>query len=192
VRTTAAPLLPVRAGADRSIGPMKVKSASDVFLLGAGFSRAISPSMPLLQGLAERVLGRGANRRLVPPEVLATMKRRGGQVPAAHSTGLTALLTQETMRALWFAAGDALKRARRIISMGYSLPESDLTMKHFLRTTCARGAEIVVVDPSAAAHQNFQRLFAGTGLRIVSHTGTRGSIDRFVQQHLADRADALT
>src|SRR5688572_6617901 len=49
------------------------RNASDVFLLGAGFARAISPTMPLLQDLAARVRKayRGAGR--VPVEVAGMM-----------------------------------------------------------------------------------------------------------------------
>ena len=50
----------------------------------------------------------------------------------------SALFTHETIRALWFEAGETLKRAKRLVCMGYSLPESDLTMKHFLRTTTGK------------------------------------------------------
>lgn len=94
----------------------------------------------------------------------------------------TALLTHETIRALWFEAGDALGRARRVICMGYSLPESDLTMKHFLRTTCRRGARIEVVDPSAEARRNFERFFRGTGVHVRQHAHGAATIARFVGQ----------
>lgn len=92
----------------------------------------------------------------------------------------TALLTHETIRALWFEAGEALKRARRLICMGYSLPESDLTMKHFLRTTCNERAEVVIVDRSDEARRNFQRLFHETTVRVAARTATCQSIERYV------------
>ena len=53
----------------------------------------------------------------------------------------------------WCDAGEALRHARRVVCLGYSLPESDLTMKHFLRTTCRAGTRIDVVDPSREARE---------------------------------------
>jgi hypothetical protein len=94
-----------------------------------------------------------------------------------------ALLTHETIRALWFSAGEALRRADRVICMGYSLPESDLTMMHFLRTTSRRG-RILIVDPSQTAEHNFQRLFHGTGLRVESYACGPRTIPRFVGEHV--------
>lgn len=96
----------------------------------------------------------------------------------------TALLTHETIRALWFEGGDALKRARRVICMGYSLPESDLTMKHFLRTSCASRAEVVIVDPSVDALRNFEGLFGGTHVRFRHHRCGKATIARFVAEEL--------
>lgn len=77
------------------------------------------------------------------------------------------LLTHETIRALWFQAGEALQHAERVVCLGYSLPESDLTMKHFLRTTCAADARFVVVNQSRDAVRNLERLFQGTRVKVV-------------------------
>ena len=90
------------------------------------------------------------------------------------------LLTHETIRALWFEAGDALQRARRIVCMGYSLPESDLTMIHFLRTTCEAGARIEVVNQTREARENMQHLFRHTRVRIEQRCTGRNCIARFV------------
>lgn len=78
----------------------------------------------------------------------------------------SSLLTHETIRALWFEAGEALGRARRILCIGYSLPASDLTMSHFLRTTCAPGARFQVVNQSQEALTHFEELFRGTEVRV--------------------------
>lgn len=42
----------------------------------------------------------------------------------------------EALRSMWFQAGEAIKQANRIFCLGYSLPESDLTIAQFLRS-CA-------------------------------------------------------
>jgi hypothetical protein len=92
------------------------------------------------------------------------------------------LLTHETIRALWFDAGEALRHARRIVCMGYSLPESDLTMMHFLRTTCARGATFEIVNPGRHALGNFKRLFHGARVRITQCVSGRNCIAEFVRR----------
>jgi hypothetical protein len=92
------------------------------------------------------------------------------------------LLTHETIRALWFEAGEALKHARHIVSMGYSLPDSDLTMMHFLRTTCAPEACIQVVNQSTTAKQNFERLFRGTDVRVEQNASGENCIEDFVRR----------
>lgn len=94
------------------------------------------------------------------------------------------LLTHETIRALWFEAGEALKRAERIVCMGYSLPESDLTMKHFLRTTCAADGRLEIVNPAATSLENFRRLFRGTGVRIEQRARGPECIAEFVARGL--------
>ncbi|PTX90834.1 hypothetical protein [Opitutus sp. ER46] len=140
---------------------MHAAPSSDVFLLGAGFARAISPAMPLLQGLAARVLRRRRARR-IPPAVCRMMRENFAYALSFLKQAKLWITTADN-RALWFEAGEALQRARRIIAMGYSLPSSDLTMKHFLRTTCRPRSELVIVDPSPHAARNFMQLLHGAG-----------------------------
>jgi hypothetical protein len=92
------------------------------------------------------------------------------------------LLTHETIRALWFEAGEALKHARRVVCMGYSLPESDLTMMHFLRTTCGTDARIEVVNQTREALKNFERLFRGTKVHVEQCVTGGNCIAEFVGQ----------
>jgi hypothetical protein len=90
------------------------------------------------------------------------------------------LLTHETIRALWFDAGEALKQARRIVCMGYSLPESDLTMMHFLRTTCGSEARLDVVNQSETATPRFERLFRGTPVHVEQCASGENCIAEYV------------
>jgi hypothetical protein len=92
------------------------------------------------------------------------------------------LLTHETIRALWFEAGAALKQARRLVCMGYSLPASDLTMMHFLRTTCRRGARISLVNQGPEALKNFQVLFRHAGIDVEQCTTGENCVPDFVAQ----------
>jgi len=53
----------------------------------------------------------------------------------------------ESIRSMWFQAGEAIKSATRIVCMGYSLPSSDLTMAHFLKTSAPpRSVPFEIVD----------------------------------------------
>jgi hypothetical protein len=91
------------------------------------------------------------------------------------------LLTHETIRALWFRAGEALRNARRLVCMGYSLPESDLTMMHFLRTTCGPNVHIDVVNQSTNATKRFERLFRGTSVRVEHCASGENCIAEYVE-----------
>lgn len=92
----------------------------------------------------------------------------------------SALFTHETIRALWFQAGETLKRAQRLVCMGYSLPESDLTMKHFLRTTTGTEITIEIVDPSPEALANFKRLLRGWPVKLTQSCAGENCIEDFV------------
>jgi hypothetical protein len=91
------------------------------------------------------------------------------------------LLTHETIRALWFEAGVALKRARRMVCIGYSLPDSDLTMMHFLRTTCGPDLRIDVINQTTEAAKKLQRLFRQTSVRVDRCISGENCIPKFVE-----------
>jgi hypothetical protein len=66
------------------------------------------------------------------------------------------LFTHETIRSLWFRAAQALRKADRVVCIGYSMPESDLTMRHFLRSALAGRevpVEIVNLDDLRSSYQ---------------------------------------
>ena len=90
------------------------------------------------------------------------------------------LLTHETIRALWFEAGEALVHARRVVCMGYSLPLSDLTMMHFLRSGCGTRAEFEVVNQSREALDHFTQLFHGTRVRVKQRVTGKDCVADYV------------
>lgn len=102
----------------------------------------------------------------------------------------SALFTHETIRALWFEAGETLKRAKRLVCMGYSLPESDLTMKHFLRTSTSADATFEIVDPSEEAFSNFKRLLRGSPAKLQQSFAGPDCIQQFVE-HLPQSPSGL-
>ncbi len=93
------------------------------------------------------------------------------------------LLTHETIRALWFEAGETLKRARHLVCLGYSLPTSDLTMMHFLRATLSPGARVELVNQDRQSVSNFERLLQGAEIEIVQASSGENCISEFVQRH---------
>lgn len=101
----------------------------------------------------------------------------------------SALLTHETIRALWFEAGEALARARRVLCMGYSLPTSDLTMAHFLRTTCAADARFEVVNQSEEALSHFEKLFQGTRVHVSQPVSGPDCIARSVARDVGGKRE---
>ena len=93
------------------------------------------------------------------------------------------LLTHETIRALWFEAGETLKRARHLVCLGYSLPASDLTMMHFLRAALSPGARVELVNQDRESVSNFERLLKGADIEIVQANSGENCISEFVQRH---------
>ena len=56
------------------------------------------------------------------------------------------LMSDQTIQSLWFRAGEALCQADEVTFIGYSLPMSDLVMRHFLASRLNPTATINVVD----------------------------------------------
>lgn len=146
-----------------------------------------------------RALARGEPIYFVPPPPYPRSKsaRRSSHVRRLNAVAdkypflvppiydKSSLFTHETIRALWFEAGEALARARRVVCMGYSLPESDLTMGHFLRTTCADGARFEVINQSEDALPHFQELFRDTSVQVSQPVRGRDCIARAMAQEFA-------
>jgi hypothetical protein len=44
----------------------------------------------------------------------------------------------ESLRSMWFQAGQAIREAKKIVCMGYSLPTGDLTMGQFLKSSAPK------------------------------------------------------
>src|SRR3954469_17003032 len=82
----------------------------EVFLLGAGFARAVSPTMPLLQDLADRVRdGLGSSAR-IPAEVTAMMEEN-----FAHA--LSYLENEKP----WVTAADNLRHRALYLEMSHAI-----------------------------------------------------------------------
>ena len=67
----------------------------------------------------------------------------------------------ETIRSLWFQAGQALRNASTVYSIGYSLPEADFTMRYFLSANAPRSkVKLYVVNRNTdgQAVQRYRKL----------------------------------
>ena len=67
----------------------------------------------------------------------------------------------ETIRSLWFQAGQSLQKSSRVFCLGYSLPETDLTVRYFLSANAPRSkVELYVVNRNTGgqAVQRYRRL----------------------------------
>ena len=98
-------------------------------------------------------------------------RRLSGKCPliVPPTSDKSGFFQHEALRSMWFQAGEAIRRASRVICFGYSLPDSDLTMAQFLRS-CAPpsriGFEIVDLaerDKCESKIEHFTRI-VGTGL----------------------------
>lgn len=94
-----------------------------------------------------------------------------------------------TIRMLWTAAREALREAEEVMCVGYSLPETDLTMKLFLRAA-ARPKKVVIVnkehptdEKGQAMLRRFQEAFPQAG--IDGHFMCEDSVEKMTEYLVA-------
>jgi hypothetical protein len=81
------------------------------------------------------------------------------------------LLTHETVRSIWFKGSEALRAASRVIFIGYSLPKSDRTMLHFLRTSMNPMARLDIVAPPGELLVHYRANLAFPAAQITQPFG---------------------
>lgn len=89
------------------------------------------------------------------------------------------------MRAQWRRALHAMRSASSIALIGYSLPESDLQVREFLRSGIS-GVKVDVVNPCTDVAERVQRLL-GEGIEICTFSGEnaiRDYVDATAGHHL--------
>lgn len=120
--------------------------------------------------------------------------RLGGKHPLIIPPTLdkSAYFQHESLRWLWYRAGEAIKKARRVICMGYSLPDSDLTMAQFLRT-CAPASpipfEIVDLterDTRESRCEHFARIIGKDSFKFQQNYSGENCIPSFIIKELID------
>lgn len=66
-----------------------------------------------------------------------------------------------SLRGVWKQAEDALARTRRLVVIGYSLPETDEDVRTLLVRSLCSEAAVLVIDPADHVWQRFETLFPG-------------------------------
>jgi len=90
-----------------------------------------------------------------------------GFMPATIPPTYAKLTQQSWLRTIWHEALDALSKAKKIIFIGYSMPDSDGFMQALMHSALAIRAsrpnfvppQVFVIDKSQKTHQRYQRLF---------------------------------
>ncbi|HEY3466894.1 MAG TPA: hypothetical protein VGL47_17295 [Amycolatopsis sp.] len=90
-----------------------------------------------------------------------------------------------TIRAMWRQAAEALREAEELVIMGFSLPPSDQIVSSMLATELNANAKIIPVDYSDAVVRNLERIFPAE--RIVTEYAGLG--DSAVPKWVATRAN---
>lgn len=118
--------------------------------------------------------------------------RLGGKPPLIVPPTLnkSAFFQHESLRSMWFQAGEAIKRASKIVCFGYSLPDSDLTIVQFLKS-CRPQEQIAfeIVDLETGNKfeskvEHFDRLIGKDLYKFQQKYSGTASIPEFVIKNL--------
>jgi hypothetical protein len=96
----------------------------------------------------------------------------------------------ESLRSMWFQAGQAIRKAKRIVCMGYSLPASDLTMAQFLRSSAPDNAipfDIVDVVPKS---EHFAKVLGTAGFEFQQGGLDSNAVRHYVVNHCVPNQEA--
>ena len=129
----------------------------------------------------------------VPAPFTVDLRRlRGGKTSLIIPPTLdkSVFFQHEALRSMWFQAGDAIKKASRVICFGYSLPASDLTMAQFLKSSappnCVRFeiVDLELRDNFESKVQHFERIVGNGSYEF--HQGYSGTdcVQNFVLSNL--------
>jgi hypothetical protein len=96
----------------------------------------------------------------------------------------------ESLRSLWYQAGQAISNATRIFCIGYSLPLSDLTMAQFLKT-CAppKAIPFEIVNPDPSRKEHFSSLLGKDTYQYTQKYSGQNAVRDFVLQALAQNPE---
>ena len=87
----------------------------------------------------------------------------------------------EAIRLLWSKAGEALATANQLFCIGYSLPETDLSMRFFLKSLLPNETVLSIVNIDAGLSDHYQRLL-GDKLKIDDRYVGPDALPRFAEE----------
>ena len=124
----------------------------------------------------------------------ADWRRLNGKCPLIipPTSDKSAFFRHEALRSMWFQAGESIKRASRIFCLGYSIPESDITMSQFLKN-CAPPSRIPfeIVDLKRK-EEHFANVLGKESFEFRQVHETETCIPKFVVQNLvSDKLDKM-
>jgi len=79
----------------------------------------------------------------------------------------TYFFKQSTIRAQWSEVKHILNRAKKIYIIGYSMPQTDLTVKFMLQSFIKKNAEVIVVNKDEDKKRYFQKIFNNFNDRYI-------------------------
>ena len=146
---------------------------NDVFILGAGFSKAIYADMPTMAELSTEVMDHLSKLDQPVPQTLAK--------PGANIELWMAYLSQ---RQAWLEVyGSALAQATRVFILGYSLPVSDLGMRFFLTANQpSPSTPTFVVDINKELPTHYDKLLPDLEVR-TEFVGQTNAVEDFARQY---------
>lgn len=90
-----------------------------------------------------------------------------------------------SLRAQWMAAHAALKRARRLIVVGFSFPASDLQVRHFLASAVLDGIEIALVNLLEDTAGSLRSVLSSKSVDVKGYFGER-CVEDFVASNCGE------
>ena len=92
------------------------------------------------------------------------------------------LVKHDTLRSMWRDAADAIKRANRIVVIGYSMPANDTLLIQLIRGNLfCNNPEIELVNSDDSLHERVRNMFAGETSPIAQRFSGHDAVLHFVQ-----------
>jgi len=89
---------------------------------------------------------------------------------------------------MWRQAGDALELADRVFILGYSLPQTDLTMQYFLTNKFRAGQQtFFLVNTDNTVSERFKKLFGDNLTFNLDFVGVPNPIPDFVERYVSGK-----
>lgn len=102
-------------------------------------------------------------------------------VPPVPNKG--SLVHHDSLRAIWREAAEAIKWARRIVIIGYSMPLNDTLFIQLIRGTLFNSQPpIELVNPDSELLKKVEEMFKGEGLSITNRFRDQDCVRKFVQE----------